>query len=322
MARLVVLAAIVAMATCKSLFTLSDEDVNSISKTVMKSVIQSTYGEEFTCEKCETLQTEVKDVLSALFLGGYIPIANFLCKIVAEKGVVTEEGCHLLVKHYIPAFEKSFFKLFVQHDGFICSFIFEKCEPTTITRFDLQPILDDIYKDMPPKKEVKPTGRATYTILQVNDIHIDLNYSVGSIVNCDNGVICCRNISTSNATEKIYAGYWGTNQGSCDIPRQLFEAFVEQAKELKPDYIFWLGDNENHEVDSVTKEVNIITTKVIADKLAELTDHSKIFLSIGNHENSPVDMMDFDDKKGNQWFFQNLTGDYKPLLTQDEEAQI
>ena len=152
--KVFILAVMMAVASCKSLFALSDDDVNSISKTVMQSVVQATYGEEFTCEKCETLQTEIKDVLSALFLGGYIPLSKFLCKIVAEKSVITEDGCKMLVKHYIPAFEKSFYKLFVQHDGFICSFIFEKCEPSTITRFDLQPILDDIYKDMPPKKEV------------------------------------------------------------------------------------------------------------------------------------------------------------------------
>lgn len=55
------------------------------------------------------------------------------------------------------------------------------------------------------------------TVLQLSDLHYDLQYEAGSEAKCSFPV-CCRNDSKhKNKVLKQPAGYWGT-QSNCDIP--------------------------------------------------------------------------------------------------------
>src|SRR4051812_12729595 len=48
--------------------------------------------------------------------------------------------------------------------------------PRTIHRENLKGFVDGVLKDKPPTKNVVPTKRSTYNILQLTDPHIDLQY--------------------------------------------------------------------------------------------------------------------------------------------------
>lgn len=301
---------------------LPEVEVDKIVKNVMKTVIRFSYGKDFDCEECKKVENEVKELLTAFFVT-WKPIIGDICKALAERSTLTEEGCNTIVGRYVPIFQHSFNRLMIFHHGLICTFMLEKCDDGTITRVDLKPVFDQIYKDMPQPVQRTPTLRKSYSILQVNDIHIDFEYMPGGIVNCKEGIMCCRaNKTAIEGQDPVYAGAWGSLGGNCDLPQATFLQFVQTVKKIKPDYIFWLGDNENHEVDMITKDVNVNTTKYIVDTIAKELPDTKIFLSIGNHENFPADSMDFDDPRSNKWFFEQLVGDYKPLLTPDEQNQI
>lgn len=286
----------------------------------MKSMAQAKFG-SMTCDQCLKLNKEMTEFFSAFFLG-WKTIMTQVCKILALKTTFTEDGCMTMMGHYIPIVAKAFTRLFVTNKGFLCNFMLDVCEETTIEKIPVGPIIDQIYEGMPEKDEKPPTLRNTYTILQVNDIHIDLDYEPGSIANCKDGLMCCRANKTAKSEPPVLAGYWGATNGTCDIPTHTFDQFIEQIKQFKPDFIMWLGDNENHEIDTIPKEVNVESTKYLAEKLAQFAKDSRFIVSIGNHENSPPDTMDFNNKIQNEWFFKNLTEAFKPLLNEDEQKQI
>jgi sphingomyelin phosphodiesterase len=299
----------------------TEEQSKSLLKDFMLAMMRSTYGYNFSCEQCQKVNKEATELMSVFFLS-WKPFMSKVCQYIGTKSVMTKDGCIALMGSYVPIVEKAFTKLFILNKGFICSFMLEKCDGATIDRLEVGPIIDQIYEGMPEKKEKTPTYRKTYKILQVNDIHIDLNYEPGTISNCKDGVVCCRANKTAGGDPVHYAGYWGATKGSCDIPKHTFQQFLLQIKKHSPEFVMWLGDNENHEVDLITADVNVETTYFLAGAFGDLANTTRFIVAIGNHENIPPDCLDFANKTQHNWFFGNLTGAYKPILTQDELNQI
>ena len=95
-------------------------------------------------------------------------------------------------------------------------------------------------------------------------------------MNCDNGIVCCRTNSTlAEGADPTLAGKFGTNVGNCDIPKVTYESFLDFAKEnVKPDMVFFLGDNEDHEIDTITGEVNLKVAKYLSDTMVEAFGNS------------------------------------------------
>lgn len=301
---------------------LSEIESTSMLRDFMLAMMKSTYGDKFTCEQCQVVNKEATELLSAFFLG-WKPFGEKICTYISNKSTMTKFGCMTLLESYVPIVQKSFTRLFILNKGFICSFMLEKCEETTIDRVEVGPIIDQIYEGMPEGKENPPTLRKTYKILQVNDIHIDLDYLPGAVANCKDGIVCCRANKTAKEEPVVTAGYWGTPRGNCDLPRHTFEQFLNnEIKKHNPEFIMWLGDNEVHEVDLVTQDVNVNTTHIIGELFAQFANTSRFIVSIGNHENIPPDCLDFNNKTQHNWFFNNLTKAYTPLLTKDELDQI
>ena len=59
--------------------------------------------------------------------------------------------------------------------------------------------------------------------------------------------ICCRAENGFPTEDYRKAGYWG--EYSCDIPSSVLEHMLEFIKkEIKPELIFWTGDNSPHNV--------------------------------------------------------------------------
>ena len=88
-------------------------------------------------------------------------------------------------------------------------------------------------------------NRKTLKMVQFTDLHVDLEYTVGAAVNCDN-VLCCRPkdgfpTDPKNQATK-YGNYW------CDIPADLFYIMGDFIKsKINPDVVFWTGDIPPHD---------------------------------------------------------------------------
>ena len=151
----------------------------------------------------------------------------------------------------------------------------------------------------------------SYNIVVINDIHLDLDYKPGSSAECISS-LCCESTSIaknpSNPNQKK-AGYWGT-LASCDLPIHTLEESLKVIKEkIKPDMIYWLGDNAVHKIELYNSEMPLEYTKTIVRKFVEILKDYKVFPVLGNHENIPADQYNFLTKQ-----FSEITKLYEPIF--------
>lgn len=130
-----------------------------------------------------------------------------------------------------------------------------------------------------------------YKVLHISDPHVDLDYQVGSVADC-NEPICCQSLSTPTNTSSQKAGKWGADR--CDIPMRTFESSLKYMRSLLESsndilYVIWTGDLQPHDVWKQNRENAKKTYSAIFDKIYEYFPDTKIFPTLGNHEMVPVD---------------------------------
>jgi hypothetical protein len=148
----------------------------------------------------------------------------------------------------------------------------------------------------PARVEPKPTGKATYRVLQLNDMHVDFQYMTGASIDCGSISQCCNDLAGPAKNQSDAAGYWGSPDSKCDIPQRTWEAAIDFIKEtVKPDYAIWLGDNNNHEVWNADLARHFTFTKFMTDYIKKsFGSQIPVFPIFGNHEMMPIDDHDFD----------------------------
>lgn len=275
-----------------------------------------------SCKVCRTLEGAL-DFDLALFFLDWQPAGHAICNELSKKYKMSADNCFNVIKRYIVGIKASFYRLETQaRSNFFCGYIFGLCETDRIKKISVKPIIEELYKDQPAPQEPVPTGKNTIKILQFSDPHLDNEYTPGAIEDCTGTVVCCRKDNKPRDPNVITkAGYWGSHiYQSCDLPLQTFEAFLRFAKkEVDPDIIVWTGDNEHHQIDTVTEKYNFDITKYIADKTKETFPDKRIQFCVGNHEHFPVDNLDMvspHETKG-VWFYENFTSAYQTLFKND-----
>lgn len=101
-------------------------------------------------------------------------------------------------------------------------------------------LYDEIQSDTTPRK--------TLSVVQFTDLHVDLDYVVGSNANCRN-VLCCRaddGMADDPSKPFVAAGEYGTI-GYCDVPVSVLDKMTEKVNQLAPDTLFWTGDAVPHD---------------------------------------------------------------------------
>jgi len=179
-----------------------------------------------------------------------------------------------------------------------------------------------LLKNKPTFVEKKPTKKSSYTILQINDIHVDFIYQEDAVVECKSIENCCRGNSTqiSNSllrdkSEDRKSGYWATPGSMCDIPPRTFEKFVDFVKdEVKPDYIFWLGDNDDHEVSINNQTRHETFTRYISGVLQDQWANFTMFPVLGNHEMNPIESFDFSNANKERYPLDKVSAEWKSFL--------
>ena len=99
-----------------------------------------------------------------------------------------------------------------------------------------------------PLFNVEIAERKTISLIQFTDVHLDLEYKVGSNAICNN-MLCCRNEDGfSNSDDpRQKAGPYGT-LALCDVPPSVLYKMADKINELKPDTIIWGGDVTPHDL--------------------------------------------------------------------------
>ena len=238
-----------------------------------------------------------------------------LVKQICHFTKLDDRVCDGAIDHYDDIVVDAFLRRFLNGD-FVCTLV-KICNDTT--EYDT---IDDyarrILADKPETKEREIVPKKNeddyYKVLQVTDIHLDMEYKEGAVANC-NLPLCCRVLRDDDLVpvKQIYAGLYGTT-GKCDANIETVKAFAAKAKETKPDYIMFTGDNIAHSVWLVTQEEVIRATKMQIEAIQEQFGlDTPIYPAIGNHEKAPVDEFHGEETE----LLQGLADIFKPYLTDE-----
>ena len=83
-------------------------------------------------------------------------------------------------------------------------------------------------KPEPIEPTLPENGSATYKILHLSDVHLDLGYKVGATTDCGQPM-CCSNHTVMTDKPELAAGPWGSY--ACDLPYWTFEDMLLNIRE-------------------------------------------------------------------------------------------
>ena len=236
---------------------------------------------DFSCTLCtrlvDAVATTIREQYSIEGLKYYIEL---LCSLYFDRDI-----CNIYLDQYGQVFVDSFI-LRVTIPENICHTL-GFCAEGEETE-DTYDYAVKLLKDKPDKKREKIDYTApTLKMLQLTDIHLDLEYNENSTVYCDEP-ICCRTPASNYS--RIKSGKYGYHS-HCDGSIDTLDSFMEKAYELQPDFIIWTGDNSPHNTKNSSLELNFETNIIIRDKLDEtFQGQIPIYPAYGNHEIYPTDL--------------------------------
>ena len=260
----------------------------------------------FLCNKCEDLVYKLQNIINTYGTKGFYHLITLLCLSIYDYDI-----CDQNIQSYGFVLIESFINQFIKD--------LSLCKKLHFCKDDKEYInVDDYAKrvlsDKPTNKTKEKINKNSKNLkmLQITDLHIDLNYKVGSKAICDKPM-CCRDPPKEGDTE--LAGKFGY-EGECDINKDLFQSFIDYAYELKPDFIIWTGDNSPHDTWEGSQEKVIEATKVLRDMINEKFNYEiPIFPVLGNHEVYPNDLFNVTDGKKN--LLLEMADMYKNYLSEE-----
>ncbi len=198
---------------------------------------------------------------------------------------------------------------YILNKDHMCNEVLNVCESPHITEINLESAVNNLLATKPKSlekddfvdnlyKEIAADSsgeRETLRAVHIADVHLDIDYLPGAKAKCG-GELCCRAEYGMAGPGDIAAGEWGSSDGVCDLPKKTFVNMMEYvANEIKPDLIFWTGDNSSHNIWSNTMdEVINYTTQVTNTIKDAIKDKNITVLPMhGNHDSWPVDQEDF-----------------------------
>jgi len=152
---------------------------------------------------------------------------------------------------------------------------------------------DDFINSLYREIAADQTVRSTISIIQFTDLHVDLEYLVGSNNECDN-VLCCR-LEDGMATDPAKAaGPYGF-PGVCDVPVSVLDKMTVKVNELAPDTLFWTGDVAPHDQWNYSQEYVENYQSFLFNYMQENLNEWTTFPLEGNHDfGLVINSQDFD----------------------------
>lgn len=264
------------------------------------------------CKGCLFLYESIHNLLLKKYgWRAMFELTSLLCAIgldyrICRKYIIFygENVLESLIDHYI-------------NGEYICTFT-HICKNTHFVTLQADDYAKDLLKDKPTNNSptIDPLAK-TWKVLHVTDIHVDLNYKVGSRGLCPTN-LCCRDEKLSsirNLTTEEKAGKWGY-PGRCDIPLSTLRNFVEVLKnDIKPDFIIWTGDNPAHDAyDMSAWEVAKLFSEMLKNSFGL---DLPVYPSLGNHEKFPADQFNPYDQSKEKEFLGNFANIFSHWLNED-----
>lgn len=274
---------------------------------VITETIKSLVAENF--EKCQTCRGLVNNVLTSgasngnLDVGTLItilctqfadPFANAtLCQTATNSGNTTD------FNGFTYLFGKIIATIALVKKADLCGLFIDGCGPN--------PFTSKWQVEIPPKRKqsskIKHSRcehhgrRKPLRFLQLSDLHIDFDYTVGAEADCCASSTGCTTFTTCcvpsqvNTTPKLPAPFWGTSLvGSCDLPYRTIESLFRHLNCTEEEFDFALlaGDYASHNSVKATKTEHIELIANLSALIDRFLPGTPFFWTIGNHEEVPV----------------------------------
>lgn len=130
--------------------------------------------------------------------------------------------------------------------------------------------------------------KKVYKIMQITDIHLDLEYTPLTDDKCGTPY-CCRSTGTDLQVNKSL-NYWGSYP--CDTPIQTMDNWFRNIDWKNIDLIYWTGDVTPHDSWRETRLKSIQTSQVINNYLKVFTKNKMVVPVFGNHVAVPIGRSD------------------------------
>ncbi|CAG7830927.1 unnamed protein product, partial [Allacma fusca] len=125
-------------------------------------------------------------------------------------------------------------------------------------------------------------------ILQLTDVHLDVDYIVGTNADCGKPR-CCYEDGTTNPDPNKRAGVFG--HYSCALPPRALDEILKHAKEThEPSLVFLTGDYTHSGIWQYSQEMNGKNIKAVTEAVANAFPDTPVYPLVGNHEPDIVNM--------------------------------
>ena len=157
--------------------------------------------------------------------------------------------------------------------------------------------IDNLYENvLAEDKQTAGEPRRTISAIQFTDIHLDLEYKVGSNILCNN-FLCCRDSDGYPDDPALQAGPYGS-LAQCDIPPSVLYKMGDKINDLQPDLLFWTGDITPHDMWAQSVEHVLRYSDFLTDFMKEQLGDYATYVIDGNHDfGEVVNSMDFREGK-------------------------
>ena len=134
-------------------------------------------------------------------------------------------------------------------------------------RLDIADI-DNVPAYQPPVLPSSPVPVSR--VLQLSDLHLQLNYSVGAPVHCRYPICCLPGLPSTERETDPGAEYWG--EYTCDLPPWTLDATLKHIAASQPqlDYVLLTGDLPAHDVWLQSQTNNVHSIQVVAAALRQV----------------------------------------------------
>ena len=264
---------------------------------------EKNYSNNTYCELCKTGINIILDTIIQEYKWSYLhTFCSLVCSVALRRDI-----CYAAVGRYGPIVIENTLKRLLDAET-ICSF-FYVCKPSIeyesiedyakkILKTKLNNIINNNIINKNNAKEIKTKPKSEFNFVQITDTHIQLDYQIGKVINC-NIPLCCRdtpeelgfkNNLNHEGKEIKYSLKYGA-AGKCDGNLEVLKSLAKEIKSKNIDFILFTGDFSAHDVWEINQDDIIRITQISVDTIVEeIGSDIPIYPAIGNHEKAPPDV--------------------------------
>ncbi|KAF2092753.1 sphingomyelin phosphodiesterase [Rhizodiscina lignyota] len=196
-----------------------------------------------------------------------------------------------------------------------CNVVFSQCDLPPVRPYKIP-----FPKPKPAKSLPRVSGKKPINVVHISDVHVDLEYVVGSNYNCSNG-ICCRVTNPIDGPKftQYAAGPFGNSH--CDSPLSLEKSMYSAINEIVPDKEFTLFTGDLIEGATWLSEAEAVDD--MNDVHLRQSTLGQVYPAFGNHDTDPVDQFPLEGlplTRDWQWVYNTISENWKPWIG-EEAAQ-